>query len=76
MDPIDFGGQRSKVKVTIHIVNHGERMNSIDFGGHMSKVKVTMDIWWLTNVGCAGMLRFALLYLLIHMIKQNYLRDL
>ena len=91
MNPIDFGGQRSKVKFTTDMwcieislllperltccvlifielcrhVSHGKRMNSIDFGGHMSKVKVMMGIWWLTNVGCAGMLRFALLYLFL-----------
>ena len=42
-------------------VNHGEMMNSIDFGGYRSEVKVTMGI--MSTVGCAGMLRFALLYL-------------
>ena len=78
MNPIDFGGQRSKVNKFVitredlpvmyflielcRHVNHGERMKSIDFGGHMSKVKVTMGIGWLTNVGCVAMLRFALLY--------------
>ena len=35
-------------------------VNPIYFGGHSSKVKVMMVS--LTNVWCAGMLRFALLY--------------
>ena len=38
-------------------------MNSIDFGTHRSKVKVTMGvIEYRGNVGCAGMLRFALYF--------------
>ena len=40
-------------------------VNPIDFGGHSSKVKVMMGS--LTNVGCAGMLRFALLYFNINL---------
>ena len=44
MHPIDFGGQRSKVKVATH-VNRDERLHPIDFGGQRSKVKVTLDIY-------------------------------
>ena len=122
MDPIEFGGQRSKVKVTIDIyrfklvniietkplcffiklgrcISHSEKKDPVDFGGQRSKVNVTINLYgnklvnmietkplcasssnladilaivrgWtlficrssLTNVGCAGMLRFALLY--------------
>ena len=60
IDPIDFGGHRSKFKVTIALyekmlvcffielsrrVNNDEMMIPIDFGGHRSKVKVTRDIY-------------------------------
>ena len=45
-------------------VYHGERMNSIDFGCYRSKVKVTMTMCIIDKRGCAGMLRFALLYFL------------
>ena len=41
-------------------------VNPIDFGGHRSKVKVRMVI--IDNVGCAGMLRFALLYLYLAVV--------
>ena len=44
MNPIDFEGQRSKIKLGRH-VNHDERMNPIDIGVQRSKVKVTMDIY-------------------------------
>ena len=40
-------------------------VNPIDFGGHSSKMKVS-----LTNVGCAGMLRFALLYLYLFLCPR------
>ena len=60
MDPIDFGGQRSKVKVT------GQKLKinfePYYFGEHSSKVKVTMVI--IDKCGVRGMLRFALLYFL------------
>ena len=35
-------------------------VNPIDFLGHSSKVKVTMGV--IDKCGCAGMLRFVLLY--------------
>ena len=47
-------------------------VNPIDFGGHSSKVKIMMGIK-LTNVGCAGMLRFALLYFSYCLIFQTFL---
>ena len=87
MYPIDFGGQRSKVKVIIDIYgnklvntietkplcasssnladNHGERMISLDFGGQRRRPRWAS----LTNDGCAGMLRFALLYFCLFYIK-------
>ena len=82
MDPIDFEGQRSKVKVTMDIygnklVNMIETkplcISSSNLADMLTMVnpidlEVTVQRWrsrWvsLTNVGCAGMLRFALLYL-------------
>ena len=81
MNPIDFGGQRSKVKVTMDI--YGNKLvdmietkplcislsNLADMLIMVNPIdlEVTVQGWrsrWvsLTNVGCAGMLRFALLY--------------
>ena len=90
MNPIDFEGQRSKVKVTMDIygnklVNMIETkplcislsnlavmltmVNPIDLEVTVQRLR---SRWVsLTNVGCAGMLRFALLYLhLLYNIKQ------
>ena len=60
MDPIDFGGQRSKVKVTVdtyrnklwtkyrlnpsNLADKLTMVNPIDFGGHSSNVKVMMGV--------------------------------
>ena len=84
MNPIDFGGQRSKVKVTIEM--HGNKLvNTVETkplcasssnladmltmvrGWSLLILEVTGQRWrprWasFTNGGCAGMLRFALLY--------------
>ena len=74
MDPINFGqGHNGHVRnkavnqiqtkpfcaSSLNLADMLTMVNHIDFGGHSSKVKVMMG----TNVGCAGMLRFALLYL-------------
>ena len=81
MNPIDFGGQRSKVKVTMDV--YGNKLvnmietkllcislsNLADMLTMVNPIdlEVTVQRWrspWvsLTNVGCAGMLRFVLLY--------------
>ena len=78
MNPIDFGGQRSKVKVTIDI--YGNKLvntkplcislsNLADMLTMVNPIdlEVTVQRWksrWvsLTNVGCGGMVRFALLF--------------
>ena len=87
MDPIDFGGQMSKVKVTIDMYGN-KLVNTIETkplcasssnladmltmvrGWTLLILEVTGQRWRpevasLTNVGCAGMLRFALLYFFI-----------
>ena len=85
MNPIDFRGHRSKVKVTIEM--YGNKLvntigtkplcaSSSNLANMLTMVRgwtllileVTCQRWrprWasFTNVGCAGMLRFALLYL-------------
>ena len=81
MNPIDFGGQRSKVKVTMDLyrnklVNMIETKllcislsNLADMLTMVNPIDLEVTVQrcrspWvsLTNVGCAGMLRFALLY--------------
>ena len=85
MDPIDFGGHRSKFKVTIdmygnNFVNTLETKPLCASSSNLADMLTIMRWWTLlilevtgqrwrswrassTNVGCVGMLRFALLYL-------------
>ena len=47
IDPIDFGGQRSRSQWARFLIKLGRHVNHgkpIDYGGHSSKVKVTMGI--------------------------------
>ena len=47
MEPIDFGGQRSRSHLTCMEIScepNQTKPNPIDFGGHSSKVKVAMGI--------------------------------
>ena len=85
MNPIDFGGHRSEVKVTMDVyrnklVNRIETKPLCAFSSNMADMLtmvrgwtlLILEVtgqrwrsWWvsLTNVGCVGMLRCALLYL-------------
>ena len=77
MDPIDFGSQRSKVKVTIDmygnkLVNRISTKPLCASSSNFADMLTMLRRWTLlilevtlTNVGCTGMLRFALLYFVL-----------